>query len=238
MVFIGLRVQHRPPVVRDAAGRARGGLVGRVAHRGGELRAGLVEVLVRVGPNQHATRLVGADDRVAGLLGVPGGVLVRGVVAAADVPALGAPAQVQPPALVRLALHAAGAARRHRRVYALHFRHVPSTVVVGASSGSRISNRVSPGTDSTCRSPWCLLTTIRQAMSNPSPVPSPTGLVLKNGSKIRFLMSAGMPGPLSPISTSAQSPSRAVRMVSVPVPPIADTALSIRLVQTWLSSDA
>ena len=69
-------------------------------------------------------------------------------------------------------------------------------------------------------------------------MPSPTGLVLKNGSKIRFLMSAGMPGPVSPISISAQSPSRAVRMVSVPVPPIADTALSIMLVQTWLSSEA
>ena len=31
-------------------------------------------------------------------------------------------------------------------------------------------------------------------------MPSPTGLVLKNGSKIRFLMSAGMPGPVSPIT--------------------------------------
>ena len=52
-------------------------------------------------------------------------------------------------------------------------------------NGSRIWNRVSPGTDSTLRSPWCLLTMIRQEMSSPSPVPSPIGLVVKNGSKIR-----------------------------------------------------
>jgi hypothetical protein len=31
------------------------------------------------------------------------------------------------------------------------------------------------------------LTTIRHEMSRPSPVPSPTGLVVKNGSKIRLL---------------------------------------------------
>ena len=88
-------------------------------------------------------------------------------------------------------------------------------------AGSRTWKRVSPGTDSTRRSPWCLLTTIRQAMSRPSPVPSPTGLVVKNGSKIRSWISVGMPGPVSPISTSTLPSSRAVRMVSVPVPPIA-----------------
>ena len=104
--------------------------------------------------------------------------------------------------------------------------------------GSRTWKRVSPGRDSTRRSPWCFFTTIRQAMSRPSPVPSPTGLVVKNGSKIRSLMSSGMPGPLSPTSTSTLPSSRAVRMVSVPVPPIAGTALSIRFVQTWLSSAA
>jgi hypothetical protein len=48
----------------------------------------------------------------------------------------------------------------------------------------------------------------------------------------------GMPGPVSPISTSARSPSRAVRTVSVPSPAIASSALSMRLVQTWLSSAA
>jgi len=75
-------------------------------------------------------------------------------------------------------------------------------------------------------------------MSSPRPVPSPTSLVVKNGSKIRSRISAGTPGPVSPISTRARSPSRAVRTVSVPVPPIANTALSMRFVQTWFSSAA
>ena len=86
----------------------------RVVLRAGELRAGLVEVLARVGPEPGLARLEAADHRVAGRLGVRGGVLGRRVVAAADVPALGAAAQVQPPAARRLALDAAGAARRRR----------------------------------------------------------------------------------------------------------------------------
>ena len=79
-----------------------------------------------------------------------------------------------------------------------------SSAVAGVI-GRRTWKRVSPGTDSTRRSPWCLLTMIRQAMSSPRPVPSPTGLVVKNGSKMRCWISAGMPGPVSPISTRMQS---------------------------------
>jgi hypothetical protein len=52
-------------------------------------------------------------------------------------------------------------------------------------------------------SPWCLLTTIRQEMSRPSPVPSPTGFVVKNGSKMRVWTSGGIPSPVSAISTTA-----------------------------------
>ena len=69
-------------------------------------------------------------------------------------------------------------------------------------------------------------------------MPWPTGLVVKNGSNTRLRSSSGMPGPVSATSTSAQSPSRAVRSVSVPSPAIASSALWIRLVQTWLSSPA
>jgi hypothetical protein len=39
-------------------------------------------------------------------------------------------------------------------------------------------------------------------MSSPRPVPSPTGLVVKNGSKMRGRISGAMPVPLSPISTT------------------------------------
>src|SRR6516165_4190418 len=106
-------------------------------------------------------------------------------------------------------------------------------------TGSRTRNRVSPGDDSSDKSPWCFFTTMRHEMSRPRPVPSPTGLVVKNGSNIRFLISGGTPGPVSPNSTNTSS-SRTfpVRTVSLPVPFIADTALSIRFVQTWFSSAA
>ena len=74
-------------------------------------------------------------------------------------------------------------------------------------------------------------------MSSPRPVPRPTSLVVKNGSKARARTSAGMPGPLSATSTTTfPSSSTYAETVSVPSPPIASTALSTRLVQTWLSS--
>ena len=143
-------------------------------------------------------------------------VLRRRGVAAADVPALRAPPQVDPPAAGRVALDAAGAARRHRGSMPASRSSLSGSVTTaesassrGGSSGSRTRKRVSPGADSTFRSPWCLLTTIRHEMSSPSPVPSPTGLVVKNGSKMRPRMSSGTPGPVSPNSTSSQSSSRA-----------------------------
>ena len=47
--------------------------------------------------------------------------------------------------------------------------------------GRRTVKRVSPGADSAAISPlWWR--TMRQAMSSPRPVPSPTGLVVKKGS--------------------------------------------------------
>src|SRR5690242_2791794 len=49
-------------------------------------------------------------------------------------------------------------------------------------------------------------------------------------------ISGGIPGPLSPISTTTQPLSREVRSRSCPLPPMASMALSIRFVHTWLSS--
>src|SRR5689334_5310478 len=66
---------------------------------------------------------------------------------------------------------------------------------LGCCSGRRIRKRVSPGLDLTSIVPWCFCT-MRIAVSRPNPVPSPTGLVVKNGSKMRDLISAGMPGPV------------------------------------------
>src|SRR6202051_2652384 len=64
-------VELPPPVGGDAARRAWHRLLPRVALRAGELRACLVEVLFRVGPEPGLPRLEAADDRMAGLLGVP-----------------------------------------------------------------------------------------------------------------------------------------------------------------------
>ena len=55
---------------------------------------------------------------------------------------------------------------------------------------------------------------------------------------VGLVPTGGTPGPVSPNSTRTRSPSSAVRRVSVPADPIADTALSIRFVQTWFSSPA
>src|SRR5215475_14824638 len=232
-------VQVGAPVGRHPAGRARDRLIGGVAVRRGQLRPGFIELVRRIAPEPGLPRLEAADDRVPGGRRVRARVLRRRGVAAADVPALGTPAQVEPPAAGRLTLHAAGPRGRHAGLDSWLFGHAGSSrSASGAVSGRQTWKRVLPGSDSTRRSPWCLLTTIRQEMSSPRPVPSPTSLVVKNGSKIRSRMSAGTPGPVSPISTSARSPSRAVRTVSVPVPPIAYTALSIRFVQTWFSSAA
>ena len=44
--------------------------------------------------------------------------------------------------------------------------------------------------------------TIPYTVESPSPVPLPTSLVVKNGSKILSMMSEGMPVPLSLTSTS------------------------------------
>ncbi len=44
------------------------------------------------------------------------------------------------------------------------------------------------------------------------------------------------PGPVSPISTNTESPSRLVWIVNVPSPSMASMALWMMLVHTWLSS--
>ena len=88
-------------------------------------------------------------------------------------------------------------------------------------------------------SPWCLLTTIRYEMSRPRPVPSPTGLVVKNGSKMRGRISGGMPGAgVGDLDEDAGRRRGRCARSACPASPIAPSALSIRLVQTWLSSAA
>src|SRR5437660_841280 len=47
-------------------------------------------------------------------------------------------------------------------------------------------------------------------IDRPRPVPSPTSLVVKNGSKMRSRMAGSMPGPLSETSITISSPCRRV----------------------------
>ncbi len=84
--------------------------------------------------------------------------------------------------------------------------------------------------------PPCRRTTMRLTTSRPRPVPSPTALVVKKGSQMRDLISSGMPGPSSRMSTRSSSPSRAARTSTRPPGATASMALSSRLVQTWFSS--
>src|ERR1019366_3440712 len=73
--------------------------------------------------------------------------------------------------------------------------------------GRTILNSVkTPGSVSTSMLPPCCFTTMSWLIDRPSPVPSPEGLVVKNGLNIFALASSGMPVPLSRIRISTLSP--------------------------------
>ena len=85
-------------------------------------------------------------------------------------------------------------------------------------------------------SPRCRPATMRREMSRPSPVPWPTPLVVKNGSKARSFADGSVHVPESAISTTTPSRSGRVASRSVPLPSMASRALVMRFVQTWFSS--
>ena len=64
----------------------------------------------------------------------------------------------------------------------------------------------SPGCVSTSIEPACCLTIMSWLMERPRPVPSPVGLVVKNGLNIFSFTSGGIPVPLSRILISTRSP--------------------------------
>ena len=84
------------------------------------------------------------------------------------------------------------------------------------------------------RPPW--LRTMLAAIGSPSPVPSPRGLVVKNGSNTACRCSGAIPDPLSPITMRTISRS-AARASIVMWPPDADAsqALSNRFTSTCCS---
>ena len=75
-------------------------------------------------------------------------------------------------------------------------------------------------------------------MDSPNPVPTPTGLVVKNGSKMRGRTSSGIPTPVSEISTATRPrPStqvaRRTSLRSGALPVIACAAFTNRFRNTW-----
>ncbi len=82
--------------------------------------------------------------------------------------------------------------------------------------GRMIRNSVnSPGSVSTSMTPACCLTMMSWLIDRPSPVPSPAGLVVKNGLNILSLTSGAMPVPLSRIVISTRSPRLLVAAASI-----------------------
>src|SRR4029077_2069829 len=76
---------------------------------------------------------------------------------------------------------------------------------------------------------------MRRAMSRPRPVPCPTSFVAKNGSKMRFLIPSGIPGPSSVTRTTTWPASWEASTRTWP-PGVASIALSSRFAHTWFSS--
>src|SRR5690606_12368932 len=146
-------VQPGRPVRRAPLRRARGGLRRGVAAGRGEGRAGLVQRGGGVVVEPVLARFVAVHQRVAGGPVVRRRVLPGRAVAAADVAARGAPPQVEPPAAGRVAVDAAGTARRDDGADGVAGHGCSSGVsgesaADGAVSGSSTWTRVSPGTDS------------------------------------------------------------------------------------------
>src|SRR5258707_6968746 len=110
------------PVRWHAPGRSGHGLVERVVVRRSE-NGTLEELLGRVIPEPVLAGLEALDDRVAFSAGMPTRMLRRRRVAAADMPALCAPAEMEPPAVGGEALDAPRATRRRLEIDAVHVRH-------------------------------------------------------------------------------------------------------------------
>src|SRR5437660_67939 len=115
-------------------------------------RPELEHQLIRIAPEPILARFIRADDRVLGGAEMFGCVLSWRVVAAADVPAAGAHAQMDPPAARLEALHAAIAAGRHVtdlvEVHALSHGSIHYPTAPDSSDSARVAITAS---SSACR---------------------------------------------------------------------------------------
>src|SRR5208282_2416512 len=90
--------------------------------------------------------------------------------------------------------------------------------------------------------PLCFLTITVCASERPCPVPLPTSLVVKNGSKILLRIASGIPAPVSDTQISTNSLRDRVPTVMCPFSPsltlslMACAAFTTRFRTTWLIS--
>src|SRR5581483_2850590 len=92
----------------------------------------------------------------------------------------------------------------------------PDFFCVSSSRGNVMMNSVkAPGSVSTSIVPPCCFTTMSWLIERPRPVPSPAGLVVKNGLNIFSLTDAGIPVPLSRMRISTLFPRSFVVAASV-----------------------
>src|SRR5882672_6521397 len=92
----------------------------------------------------------------------------------------------------------------------------PAIACAAPVRGSVIMNSVkTPDSVSTSILPPCCFTTMSWLIERPSPVPSPAGLVVKNGLNIFSFTSRGIPVPLSRIRISTLLPRLLVVALSV-----------------------
>jgi hypothetical protein len=117
-------VQVALPVSGHPAGRPGHGLVDGMVVRWSQSRT-VDEILRRVVPEPVLARLVTADHGMPGVGRMVARVLRGRRIAAADVAASGAPAQMEPPATGGEALDAARSARRDRRIDVRFAGHRP-----------------------------------------------------------------------------------------------------------------
>src|SRR6516162_2095225 len=110
-----LLVDVRLPVRGHPPGRPRNGLAHRVILWRDQVGSRLVELTVLVVVEPHFAWLKAADYRMPGRRGMSARMLGWRRVATADVPALCASAQVDPPAPAHLALYADCPARHGRQ---------------------------------------------------------------------------------------------------------------------------
>jgi hypothetical protein len=114
-------MQSLLPIGRNPSGRPRNRLLDRVMSRRREARSRRV-ILAPIVVKPVLTRLEARNDRVTRFTGVVACVLLRRVVTAADVTALCAPTEVEPPAADGFTLDASGATRIDGRID-LKIRH-------------------------------------------------------------------------------------------------------------------